>query len=147
MMIGSMAGTNNNMQAGHSGMNMQADAVTKSIQRQIANAQKQLQEISSNKDMAMEEKMKKRQEIQKEIADLNLQLRQHQIEQRKEQQSKNTSMDNIPEKEQSTEATKSGKNDTITDKENNVQTKENTKKDVAEENSPFVSYTHVNVYV
>lgn len=36
----------------------------------------------------MDEKMKKRQEIQQEIASLNQQLRQHQIEQRMEQQSK-----------------------------------------------------------
>ncbi len=35
--------------------------------------------------------MKKRQEIQQEITNLNQQLRQHQIEQRKEQQSKNSS--------------------------------------------------------
>ena len=35
--------------------------------------------------------MKKRQEIQQEINNLNQQLRQHQIEQRKEQQSKNSS--------------------------------------------------------
>lgn len=108
MMIGSMAGTNNSMQAGRLGMNMQTDAVTKNIQRQIANAQKQLQEISSNKDMTMEEKMKKRQEIQKEIADLNLQLRQHQIEQRKEQQSKNTSMDNMLDRSQDPKAAKPG---------------------------------------
>ena len=40
--------------------------------------------------------MKKRQEIQQEINNLNQQLRQHQIEQRKEQQSKNSSsMDDI----------------------------------------------------
>ena len=42
-----------------------------------------------------EEKMKKRQEIQQQIADLNNQLRQHQIEQRKEQQAKKTSMDDM----------------------------------------------------
>jgi len=38
--------------------------------------------------MSMEEKMKRRQEIQQQITDLNNQLRQHQIEQRKEQQEK-----------------------------------------------------------
>ena len=64
------------------------DAVSKNIQKQIVNAQKQLQEISANKDMSMEEKMKKRQEIQQQIIDLNNQLRQHQIEQRKERQEK-----------------------------------------------------------
>ena len=64
------------------------DSVSKNIQNQIANAQKQLQELSSNKEMSVEEKMKKRQEIQQQITDLNNRLRQHQIEQRKEQQAK-----------------------------------------------------------
>ncbi len=94
MTIGSVAGTNNNMQAGYTGMNMQEDSVSKNIQNQIANAQKQLQELSSNENMTLEEKMKKRQEIQQEIATLNQQLRQHQIEQRKEQQ-KGISMDDM----------------------------------------------------
>ena len=65
---------------------IEMDSVSKSINNQIANAQKQLQELSENKDMSMEEKMKKRQEIQRQITDLNTQLRQHQMEQRKEQQ-------------------------------------------------------------
>ena len=39
--------------------------------------------------------MRKRQEIQQEITTLNQQLRQHQIEQRKEQQSKGTSIDDM----------------------------------------------------
>ena len=79
------------------GMNMMqtTDSVSKNIQNQIANAQKQLQEISSNKEMSLEEKMKKRQEIQQQITDLNNQLRQHQIEQRKEQQAKKSSMDDM----------------------------------------------------
>ena len=71
------------------------DSVSKNIQNQIANAQKQLQELSANKDMSIEEKMKKRQEIQQQIADLKHQLRQHQIEQRKEQQAKKSSMDDM----------------------------------------------------
>ena len=44
----------------------------------------------------MEEKMNKRQEIQQQIADLNNQLRQHQIEMRREQQqTKSSSMDDM----------------------------------------------------
>lgn len=75
---------------------MATDSVSKNIQNQIANAQKQLQEISSDKDMSMEEKMKKRQEIQQQITDLNNQLRQHQIEMRREQQQKKgASMDDM----------------------------------------------------
>ena len=79
------------------GMNMTkaTDSVSKNLQNQIANAQKQLQELSANKDMSIEEKMKKRQEIQQQITDLNNQLRQHQIEQRKEQQAKKSSMDDM----------------------------------------------------
>lgn len=88
-------GKSQNMQAKQKGMNMGEDSVSKNIQNQIANAQKKLQELSSNQDMTIEQKMKKRQEIQKEINNLNQQLRQHQIEQRKEQQSKNTSMDDM----------------------------------------------------
>ncbi len=71
------------------------DSISKNIQNQIANAQKQLQELSANKDMSIEEKMKKRQEIQQHITDLNNQLRQHQIEQRKEQQVKKSSMNDM----------------------------------------------------
>ena len=79
------------------GMNRQmaTDYMSKNIQNQIANAQKQLQELSANKDMSIEEKMKKRQEIQQQITDLNNQLIQHQIEQRKEQQAKKSSMDDM----------------------------------------------------
>ena len=86
----------NNMQ--NVGMNRQMgnDSVSKNIQNQIANAQKQLQELSSNKEMSIEEKMNKRQEIQQQIADLNNQLRQHQIEMRREQQqTKSSSMDDM----------------------------------------------------
>ena len=76
--------------------NMETDSFTKNIQNQIANAQKQLQELSANETMNPEEKMKKRQEIQQQITDLNNQLRQHQIEQRKEkQQAKANSNDNM----------------------------------------------------
>lgn len=64
------------------------DSFSKGIQNQIASAQKKLQDLSSREDMSPEEKMKKRQEIQKQINDLNNQLRQHQIEQRKEKQKK-----------------------------------------------------------
>ena len=84
----SMNGTNAQagIQAGRINKPMEMDSFSKSINNQIANAQKQLQELSENKDMSMEEKMKRRQEIQQQITDLNNQLRQRQIEQRKEKQ-------------------------------------------------------------
>ena len=92
------------------GMNMMQlnDSVSKNIQNQIANAQKELQELSANKEMSIEEKMKKRQEIQQQIAELNQQLRQHQIEQRKEQQAKKFSMEDMLGGSRKT-ASKSGK--------------------------------------
>lgn len=95
MTIGGITGTGNNMQMESSGVNMQTDSVSKNIQNQIARAREQLQALSSNEDMSLEQKMKKRQEIQQEITALNQQLRQHQIEQRKEMQSKGSSMEDM----------------------------------------------------
>lgn len=95
MNINGINGTTNT-QMGQMGMNQATDSYSKNIQSQITNAQKQLQELSSNEEMTLEEKMKKRQEIQKQISDLNMQLRQHQMEQRKEkQQAKSSSMDEM----------------------------------------------------
>lgn len=73
------------MQAGAMGRGQAEDAVSKRLMQQIENAQKQLQEISANSEMSMEEKMKRRQEIQKEISELNSQLRQHQMEMQKKE--------------------------------------------------------------
>lgn len=64
------------------------DEVSKSIQNQIANAQMQLQKLSSDREMSAEEKQQRRQEIQKQISELNTKLRQHQMEVRREQQVK-----------------------------------------------------------
>lgn len=75
-----------NMQTGMFSPAGAGDTVSKSLQSQIASAQKQLQELSSNDRMSVEEKRKKRQELQKQIADWNNQLRQHQIEERKKKQ-------------------------------------------------------------
>lgn len=77
------------MQAGQMGVGQANDPYSRQIKQQIADAQKQLQELSSNQDMSPEEKAKKRQELQKEINDLNMQLKQHQIELRKEKQQEN----------------------------------------------------------
>lgn len=73
------------MQAGAIGSGHAEDAVSKRLMQQIENAQKRLQEISGSSEMSTEEKMKMRQEIQKEISDLNNQLRQHQMEVRKKE--------------------------------------------------------------
>ena len=84
-----------NTQIGQMGMNQATDSYSRNIQNQIADAQKQLQELSSNKDMTQEEKMNKRQELQQQISDLNVQLRQHQMEQRREKQQKQSSFDDM----------------------------------------------------
>lgn len=93
MKINGMNGTDT--QAGTIGMAQADDPVGKNIKNQIAFAQKKLQELSSNKEMSAEDKMKKRQEIQQEITSLNQQLRQHQVEQRKAKQSKDLAMDDM----------------------------------------------------
>ena len=100
MTINGMNGVNTQM--GQMGMNRAADSYSHNIQNQIANAQKQLQELSSSEEMTLEEKMKKRQEIQQQISDLNMQLRQHQMEQRRaamagseKQQRKGSSMNGM----------------------------------------------------
>lgn len=92
MIINGISG--GNTQAGQRGMNQATDSYSRNLQKQIENAKKQLQELSSNQDMTLEEKMTRRQEIQKQITDLNNQLRQHQMEQRREQQqAKGSSME------------------------------------------------------
>lgn len=62
------------------------DTVSKGIQDDISEVQRQKQELSSRKDIPVEEKVKKRQELQQEISSLNAKLRQHQAEVRKEKQ-------------------------------------------------------------
>ena len=60
MTVNGISGANNGMQAGSSGRITQMDSVSKNIQNQIANAQKKLQELSSNEELSIEDKMKKR---------------------------------------------------------------------------------------
>ena len=47
-----------NTQIGGMNMMQSNDSVSKNLQSQIANPQKQLQELSANKEMSLEEKMK-----------------------------------------------------------------------------------------
>lgn len=95
-----------NMQAGQMGLRQEDDMISKNLKKQIDNLQKELQELSANTQMGGEEKMKKRQEIQKQISDLNVQLRQHQIELRREKQQEKASSDNIFESASMEEKTK-----------------------------------------
>lgn len=93
MVINGVSGTN--AQIGPVGMSQANDPVAKDLQRQINEAQKQLQELVANKELSGEDKMKKRQELQQKINELNMQLRQHQIEKRQEKQKEKTSSDDV----------------------------------------------------
>ena len=84
MRINGMEGTGT--QPVSSGAGRQEDAYSKSLKNQIENAQKKLQDLASNAEMPPEEKMKKRQELMKEISSLQNQLRQHEIDLRRQAQ-------------------------------------------------------------
>ncbi len=60
------------------------DAISKSIENEISDVQRQRQQVSKQ-DLSADEKMKKRRELQQEISRLNNQLRQRQAEARREQ--------------------------------------------------------------
>ncbi|MCM1105848.1 MAG: FlxA-like family protein [Blautia sp.] len=62
-----------------------ADAVSKSIQKQLSDVQRQKQALTSEDGLSAEERMKKRKELQQEISRLNGKLRQRQSELNKEQ--------------------------------------------------------------
>lgn len=64
------------------------DSETKNFQNQIASEQTKLQKLSANNEMSSEEKAEKRQEIQKQIMELNKMLREHKAELRREKQQK-----------------------------------------------------------
>ena len=78
------------MQPNNAGMgaNGQMDPVSKDLQKQIEKLKNDLKEISANQEMPTDAKMKKRQEIQKQISELEVQLRQHQIETKREERQK-----------------------------------------------------------
>lgn len=75
-----------NIQAGQVNMLQGTDALSKSLQKQIANAQKDLQKLSANEDMGIEEKIQKRKELQQKVHELTEQLRQRQADLRRERQ-------------------------------------------------------------
>lgn len=75
-----------NMSGRPTGEAQPADSVIKGIQEEISEVQRQRQQLSSKEDLPDAEKVKKRQELQQKISDLNRELRQRQAEVRKEQQ-------------------------------------------------------------
>lgn len=94
MQIGGIQGAGEAVPASQPPITGAEDAVSKNIKRQISEIQKRIQELAQKQDMSLEEKMKKRQDYNQQIADLNAQLRQHEIEARQEkQQPKENSME------------------------------------------------------
>lgn len=85
------------------------DSEGKNLQNQIVGEQKRLKELNVNNDLNAEEKTKKRKEIQKQITELNNELKQHQIQQRREQQEKEKDREgmSVEEKGESQEEEKS----------------------------------------
>lgn len=104
MQINGVNGAGMQNQSNIRGIGQEADAYSRQLQKQISDAQKKLQDISSDESLSQEEKVKKRQEIQQEINNLNIQLRQHQIELRREKQEQKNSDSAV------TELTGGGKN-------------------------------------
>lgn len=78
-------GSTTDMQAAASRNVSEVDNVSKEIENKISGIQRQMKSISSKEELSEEEKMKKRQELQKEMSRLNTQLRQRQAEAKKEQ--------------------------------------------------------------
>ncbi len=75
-----------------------SDAYSKNIEEQIRNAEKKLQDLSGDDKIPPDERMKKQQEIRKEITELQMQLRQHEMEirqQERQQKSSGTSMEDM----------------------------------------------------
>lgn len=66
------------------------DEVSRGLEQQIQQKQKELAELKQDDTMSAEQKMKRRQELQKEISELQMQTRQHEMEVRqKERQEQN----------------------------------------------------------
>lgn len=93
-----------NMPGGQMAKPPAADSASKRIQNEIANVQRQMQQLSSKHDMPVEEKMKKRQEYQQQLSSLNARLRQQQADAGREQRKKALAAE-MQDKEEQTQKT------------------------------------------
>ena len=84
MRIGSTTGTDSISSRQMHGI-QPVDSVSKNIQKEISEVQRQKQELSSKNDLPVAEKAKKRQELQQKISGLDRELKQRETEVRKEQ--------------------------------------------------------------
>lgn len=73
---------NSNVQSIRTSTVATADSESKNLEHQIASKQQRLSRLSSDAEMTAEEKAKERQEVQKQIEELNRKLRQIQLEQK-----------------------------------------------------------------
>lgn len=85
MGIGSTAGIES-MSSRPMGGTQQVDSVSKNIQKELSEVQRQKQQLSSKEDLPVAEKVKKRQELQQKISGLNRELKQRETEANKKQQ-------------------------------------------------------------
>lgn len=94
--------------------NSQEDAVIKNAQKQIEALNKQLQTLSENEDMEPKIKAEKKQELQKQINELNTQIRQREIELRKEKQTANQPSESNPRQAKNEESSGAGFTKSVT---------------------------------
>ena len=78
------------IQTGQMRISPMGDAVTRGLQSQIEEVQRQIQNVIADESLTMEEKLKKKQELQDKIMELQDQLQQHLAEQRQEQRDERT---------------------------------------------------------
>lgn len=78
------------IQMGQMRLSPMGDAVTRGLQSQIEELQRQMQNLAADESLTMEEKLKKKQELQDKIMDLQNQLQKHQAEQRQMQKEERT---------------------------------------------------------
>lgn len=85
MRIGGMTGIES-MSNRPMGGTQSVDSVSKNIQKELSEVQRQKQQLSSKEDLPVAEKVKKRQELQQKISGLNRELKQRETEANKKQQ-------------------------------------------------------------
>ncbi len=80
-----IAGINTSSQSNTPVQQPAQDNYETDIRKQISNLQEKMKNISNNKEMSSEQKVKERQAVQEEIQNLNSELRQYQIQKRQEE--------------------------------------------------------------
>ena len=78
------------IQSGQMRITPMKDAVTRGLESQIEELQRQIQNVAADENLTMEQKQKKKQELQDKIMELQEQLQQPVAEQRREQREEQT---------------------------------------------------------